>query len=196
MFFTKQDAHPNLQYILPSFSCRSPRYAALIQAKSPANCDAHLAESIFQTRSRKRKVCLIMKEDCIFCKIAKGEIHSATVYEDSHFTVILDVNPATKGHCLIIPKEHFDNIYDLDGETAGKLFALATCIARAMRDALKCDGLNLVQNNGEIAGQTVNHFHLHLIPRYEGDGLNLNWPQQEISAEQLEEIRQSIKKSI
>ena len=129
-------------------------------------------------------------------KIAKGEIHSATVYEDSHFTVILDVNPATKGHCLIIPKEHFDNIYDLDGETAGKLFALATCIARAMRDALKCDGLNLVQNNGEIAGQTVNHFHLHLIPRYEGDGLNLNWPQQEISAEQLEEIRQSIKKSI
>ena len=150
----------------------------------------------FQTRYRKRKVCLIMKEDCIFCKIAKGEIHSATVYEDSHFTVILDVNPATKGHCLIIPKEHFDNIYDLDGETAGKLFALATCIARAMRDALKCDGLNLVQNNGEIAGQTVNHFHLHLIPRYEGDGLNLNWPQQEISAEQLEEIRQSIKKSI
>ena len=65
-----------------------------------------------------------------------------------------------------------------------------------MRDALKCDGLNLVQNNGEIAGQTVNHFHLHLIPRYEGDELNLNWPQQEISAEQLEEIRQSIKKSI
>ena len=151
---------------------------------------------IFQICTRKREVCLIMKEDCIFCKIAKGEIHSATVYEDSHFTVILDVNPATKGHCLIIPKEHFDNIYDLDGETAGKLFALATCIARAMRDALKCDGLNLVQNNGEIAGQTVNHFHLHLIPRYEGDGLNLNWPQQEISAEQLEEIRQSIKKSI
>ena len=138
----------------------------------------------------------MIKEDCLFCKIAKGEIHSATVYEDSHFTVILDVNPATKGHCLIIPKEHFDNIYDLDGETAGKLFALATCIARAMRDALKCDGLNLVQNNGEIAGQTVNHFHLHLIPRYEGAGLNLNWPRQEISAEQLEEIRQSIKKSI
>ena len=138
----------------------------------------------------------MIKEDCLFCKIAKGEIHSATVYEDSHFTVILDVNPATKGHCLIIPKEHFDSIYDLDGETAGKLFALATCIARAMKDALKCDGLNLVQNNGEVAGQTVNHFHLHLIPRYEGDGLNLNWPQQEISGEQLEEIRQSIKKSI
>lgn len=131
----------------------------------------------------------MIKEDCLFCKIAKGEIHSATVYEDSHFTVILDVNPATKGHCLIIPKEHFDNIYDLDGETAGKLFALATCIARAMKDALKCDGLNLVQNNGEVAGQTVNHFHLHLIPRYEGDGLNLNWPQQAHLAEVLNERR-------
>ena len=100
----------------------------------------------------------MIKEDCLFCKIAKGEIHSATVYEDSHFTVILDVNPATKGHCLIIPKEHFDNIYDLDGETAGKLFALATCIARAMKDALKCDGLNLVQNNGEVAEVAVGTF--------------------------------------
>ena len=85
----------------------------------------------------------MIKEDCLFCKIAKGEIHSATVYEDSHFTVILDVNPATKGHCLIIPKEHFDNIYDLDGETAGKLFALATCIARAMKDAVSYTHLDM-----------------------------------------------------
>ena len=138
-------------------------------------------------------MCLIMKEDCIFCKIAKGEIHSATVYEDSHFTVILDVNPATKGHCLIIPKEHFDNIYDLDGETAGKLFALATCIARAMRDALKCDGLNLVQNNGEIAGQTVFHFHMHLIPRYKGDEVGLTWKAGELSDEVRDEILKKIK---
>ena len=94
-----------------------------------------------------------MKDDCLFCNIAKGKIPSATIYEDSHFRVILDVNPATKGHCLIIPKEHFDNIYDLDAETAGKLFSLATCIARAVRDALGCDGLNIVQNNGEIAGR-------------------------------------------
>ena len=136
------------------------------------------------------------KDDCIFCKLANGIIPTNSLYEDDIVNVIFDANPASEGHVLILPKEHFDNIYDLDGETAGKLFALATCIARAMKDALKCDGLNLVQNNGEVAGQTVNHFHLHLIPRYEGDGLNLNWPQQEISAEQLEEIRQSIKKSI
>ena len=136
------------------------------------------------------------KDDCIFCKLANGIIPTNSLYEDDIVNVIFDANPASEGHVLILPKEHFDNIYDLDGETAGKLFALATCIARAMKDALKCDGLNLVQNNGEVAGQTVNHFHLHLIPRYEGDGLNLNWPQQEISGEQLEEIRQSIKKSI
>ena len=137
-----------------------------------------------------------MKDDCIFCKIATGKIPSATVYEDSHFRVILDINPATKGHCLIIPKEHFDNIYDLDGETAGKLFSLATCIARAMRDALGCDGMNIVQNNGEISGQTVLHFHLHLIPRYEGDGVQLTWKPNESNEEELEEIRKAIRKEI
>ena len=137
-----------------------------------------------------------MKDNCIFCKIATGKIPSATVYEDSHFRVILDINPATKGHCLIIPKEHFDNIYDLDGETAGKLFSLETCIARAMRDALGCDGMNIVQNNGEIAGQTVLHFHLHLIPRYEGDGVQLTWKPNESNEEELEEIRKAIRKEI
>lgn len=137
-----------------------------------------------------------MKEDCIFCKIGKGKIPSKTVYEDSHFRVILDVNPASKGHCLIIPKEHFDNIYDLDAETAGKLFSLATCIARAMRDALGCDGLNIVQNNGLIAGQTVFHFHLHLIPRYEGDQVQLTWTPHEVEEEELEKIRTAIRKEI
>lgn len=137
-----------------------------------------------------------MKDDCSFCKIARGKIPSATVYEDSHFRVILDVNPATKGHCLIIPKEHFDNIYDLDAETAGKLFSLATCIARAMRDALGCEGLNLVQNNGEIAGQTVFHFHLHLIPRYKDDGVQLVWTPHESEEAQLEELRTAIRKAI
>ena len=134
--------------------------------------------------------------DCIFCKIANGEIPAATLYEDDDFRVILDLGPASKGHALILPKAHAANIYELPDETAGKAMILAKKMAGKLTDALNCDGFNIVQNNGEIAGQTVNHFHLHLIPRYEGDGLNLNWPQQEISAEQLEEIRQSIKKSI
>ena len=134
--------------------------------------------------------------DCIFCKIANGEIPAATLYEDEDFRVILDLGPASKGHSLILPKKHAANIYELPDETAGKAMILAKKMAGKLTDALNCDGFNIVQNNGEIAGQTVNHFHLHLIPRYEGDGLNLNWPQQEISGEQLEEIRQSIKKSI
>lgn len=134
--------------------------------------------------------------DCIFCKIANGEIPAATLYEDEDFRVILDLGPASKGHSLILPKKHAANIYELPDETAGKAMILAKKMAGKLTDALNCDGFNIVQNNGEIAGQTVNHFHLHLIPRYEGDGLNLNWPQQEISVEQLEEIRQSIKKSI
>ncbi len=136
------------------------------------------------------------KDDCIFCKIAKGEIPSATVYETNDFKVILDVAPANKGHALIIPKEHFDNIFQIDAETAGKLFSLATEVARAMKEELKFDGLNLVQNNGEVAGQTVNHFHLHLIPRYKEDGIKLTWKQLETNPEEQQAIAKAIKKRI
>jgi len=139
---------------------------------------------------------IMKKDDCIFCKLANGDIPTNALYEDDIVKVIFDLGPATRGHVLVVPKEHFDNIFSMDEKTAGHVFAVASKIAKFLNDELGCDGMNLLQNNGEIAGQTVNHFHLHLIPRYEGDGLNLNWPQQEISAEQLEEIRQSIKKSI
>ena len=134
-----------------------------------------------------------MKDDCIFCKIAAGKIPSATIYEDSHFRVFLDINPASKGHCLIVPKEHFENIYDLDAETAGKVFTLATLISRALKKILKCDGLNVVQNNGLAAGQTVFHFHMHLIPRYENDGLVINEEQDPGNMEEIEELRKLIK---
>lgn len=137
-----------------------------------------------------------MKDNCLFCKIAKGDIPSATVYEDRSFRVFMDVNPASRGHCLIVPREHFDNIYDLDGETAGRLFSLATGIARALKKALGCDGINIVSNNGAAAGQTVMHFHLHLIPRFEGDGVGLLWKPREVSQEELEELRMKIKEAI
>ena len=115
------------------------------------------------------------KDDCIFCKIANGEIPSATVYEDSICRVILDVNPANKGHALIIPKEHFDNIYELDDDTAAHVFKVATKISKAYKKALDFDGLNIVQNNGEVAGQTVFHFHMHIIPRIKGDPVKVGW---------------------
>ena len=96
-------------------------------------------------------------ENCIFCKIANGEIPSATLYEDEDFRVILDLGPASKGHALILPKAHAANIYELPDETAGKAMILAKHMATRLRDGLHCDGFNIVQNNGEIAGQTVFH---------------------------------------
>lgn len=135
-------------------------------------------------------------ENCIFCKIANGEIPSACIFENKEFRVILDVGPATKGHVLILTKEHYDNIFDIDAETAGRLFSLASVVARAMKKTLCCDGMNLLQNNGTIAGQTVFHFHLHLIPRYEGDQVQVKWPQGTISDEEKNDIVNMIKKEI
>lgn len=138
----------------------------------------------------------MVKDDCIFCKIAKGEIPSATIYETSEFKVMLDVAPANKGHALIIPKEHFDNIFQIDAETAGKLFSLATVVARALKEETNCEGMNIVQNNGAVAGQTVNHFHLHLIPRHQGDGVQVTWKQGETDPAEQEALAKAIKKHI
>lgn len=127
-------------------------------------------------------------ENCIFCKIANGEIPAATLYEDEDFRVILDLGPASKGHALILPKSHAANIYELPDELAGKAMILAKKMAGKMTEALKCDGFNIVQNNGETAGQTVFHFHMHLIPRYKGDGVGLTWTPGELTDEVREEI--------
>ncbi len=136
------------------------------------------------------------KEECIFCKIACGDIPSNTIYENSEFKVIMDIAPATKGHVLIIPKEHFNDIYDIDAVTAGKLFQLATVVARALKEVLNCDGMNVLQNNGEIAGQTVFHFHMHLIPRYEGDTVTMKWEEHSMEDVDMEQLRQDIRKAL
>lgn len=120
-----------------------------------------------------------MKEDCVFCKIIDGQIPSAVIYEDEDFRVILDISPAARGHALILPKEHYANLYELPEDLAAKAMVLAKKLATHMTEKLGCDGFNLVQNNGEVAGQTVFHFHLHLIPRYkDGDNRDLlTWKQ-------------------
>ena len=120
-----------------------------------------------------------MRDDCIFCKIIDGRIPSASIYEDEDFRVILDISPAAKGHALILPKEHYANLYELPEDLAAKAMLLAKKLAAHMTEKLQCDGFNLVQNNGEVAGQTVFHFHLHLIPRYkDGDNRDLlTWKQ-------------------
>lgn len=125
---------------------------------------------------------------CIFCKIANGEIPAATIYEDEDFMVILDLGPAARGHALILPKEHYANIYELDESTAAKAFVLAKKMAAHMTEVLGCEGFNIVQNNGPLAGQTVFHFHVHLIPRYPEDQVGLTWKPGEVSAEELDEL--------
>ena len=115
------------------------------------------------------------KDDCIFCKLANGEIPTNALYEDDIVKVIFDANPAAKGHVLILPKEHFDNIYELDDDTAAHVFKVAAKISKAYKKVLDFDGLNIVQNNGEVAGQTVFHFHMHIIPRIKGDTVKVGW---------------------
>lgn len=116
-------------------------------------------------------------ENCIFCKILAGEIPSTAVYEDDDFKAILDVNPAARGHVIILPKNHAANIYELPDEDASKIMVVAKKITTAIEKAYHCDGVNILQNNGEAAGQTVFHLHVHVIPRFKGDTVNIGWKQ-------------------
>nr|WP_297707599.1 HIT family protein [uncultured Butyrivibrio sp.] len=130
--------------------------------------------------------------DCIFCKIASGEIPSNTIFENEDFRVILDNGPATKGHALVLPKAHYADLYEIPEETVMGAVKVAKTVAGTMKEKLGCDGLNLVQNNGAAAGQTVMHFHLHIIPRYENDGQHILWKPTSPSSEELVEIRKTI----
>lgn len=130
-----------------------------------------------------------MRDDnCIFCKLANGDIPTNTVYEDEDFRVILDASPATKGHALILPKEHFANLYEIEDETLAKAAKLAKKVIIREKEALGCDGYNIVQNNGEAAGQTVFHFHMHLIPRYAGEEKIVAWTPRTLPEDEMKEI--------
>ncbi len=129
------------------------------------------------------------KDDCIFCKLANGVFPTNSIYEDDRFNVILDNGPATKGHALILPKEHADNLFELPED-----MKLARKLGKHIMDTLGADGLNIVQNNGAAAGQTVMHFHLHIIPRYEGDGQKILWDPTSPSAEELTQIKEQLVK--
>ena len=131
-------------------------------------------------------------DSCIFCKIANGDIPSNTIYEDDKFRVILDNGPATKGHALVLPKEHYANLFEMPQDLLADAAVVAKKVATNIKEKLSCDGLNLVQNNGETAGQTVMHFHLHIIPRYENDGQHILWNPTSPSAEELVEVKNTI----
>lgn len=127
--------------------------------------------------------------DCIFCKIIAGEIPSATIYENDEFKVILDRFPSGEGHALILPKNHVANIFEIDPEQAGRLFSLTAKLAKAMKEVLGFEHMNILQNNGTVAGQTVFHFHLHLIPRWEGDSINIGWTPTEPTDEEIAAVK-------
>ena len=114
-----------------------------------------------------------MKEDCIFCKLANGVFPTNSVYEDDMFNVIMDISPAAKGHCLVICKEHYENALEASEAVLSKAFVLASKVANAVKLTTGCDGINILQNNGKAAGQTVYHLHVHIIPRWDNDGINL-----------------------
>ncbi|MFD0048773.1 HIT family protein [Actinomycetes bacterium NPDC127524] len=137
--------------------------------------------------------------DCIFCRIVQGDIPSTKVFENEHVLAFLDISQVTKGHTLVIPKIHKENIYELTPEIASRLFESVPQIAKAINKELKPIGLNVLNNNGEAAGQSVFHYHMHLIPRYgEGDGFGAVWKTHtsEYTSEDLNGIASSIAQHI
>ncbi|MGX8178002.1 HIT family protein [Exiguobacterium artemiae] len=137
----------------------------------------------------------MQKENCIFCKIANHEIPSHKVYEDDHVLAFLDLSQVTQGHTLVIPKQHADNVYDLSSEEAQAVFSVVPKISRALQQETNAAGMNVLSNTGKVAGQSVSHFHLHLIPRHnKHDGFGAKWEvhNDEYTAEELADIAQAV----
>ncbi|WP_088007807.1 HIT family protein [Indiicoccus explosivorum] len=137
--------------------------------------------------------------DCIFCKIIDGEIPSVKVYEDEHVYAFMDIMPLTKGHTLLIPKKHREYVYDMTEEEAANLFAVAPKIASAIKSSFEPVGMNLLNNNGAKAGQSVYHFHLHFIPRYdETDGFGAKWitKEKQYTNEKIQELADQLKQTL
>lgn len=134
-----------------------------------------------------------MSDDCIFCKIVKNEIDAYKIYEDDDCIVILDKFPNNIGHSLVIPKKHVQNIFELDDDLAGKILKIASKISNGIQKSLKPDGIHLLQNNNKGANQTVNHFHMHIIPRYFGDTVEIKWVNNKFSGEDFALTLEKIK---
>jgi histidine triad (HIT) family protein len=131
--------------------------------------------------------------DCIFCKIVAKQIPATVVHEDAHTLAFMDIGQVNPGHVLVAVKKHAENIYALEDTQAAELFKAAARIARAIRAAFNPEGLSVYQANGKAAGQTVFHLHVHLVPRHEGDGMELTWPVKNPPREKLAEYAEKIK---
>lgn len=131
-------------------------------------------------------------EECLFCKIAGGEIPSKKVYEDKSVVAILDINPANRGHCLVISKKHFENIYDVDDDELQKMILVAKTIAKRIKERLNVAGVNIIQNNGRRAGQLVNHIHMHVIPRFEDDNVLITYQRSQLSESDFDDLQKTL----
>ncbi len=134
--------------------------------------------------------------ECIFCDIIEGRAPAETVFEDDETLAFMDINPANPGHTLIIPKRHVRDIYELDRETAAAVMRTTVKVARAVKMALQPDGMNLVQSNERAGGQEVFHFHMHIIPRWYGDGLRLARPSEVRMTMAIEAVAAKIRREI
>lgn len=135
--------------------------------------------------------------DCLFCKIINGDIPSTKVYEDEHVYAFMDIMPLTKGHTLLIPKKHCKDLFEMPEDVASNLYKAAPKVANAIKAAFQPLGMNTVNNNGEVAGQTVFHYHLHLIPRYDAtDGLMVGWEPKKVEMSDLAEAAEQIKANL
>lgn len=132
-------------------------------------------------------------DDCIFCKIVAGELPSTQLWSDDRVVVFMDIYPVAHGHCLVVTRQHHETVYEIDDEEGAAVMAAARRVALAIRDGLKPDGLNLHQSNGPAAGQVVGHFHLHLIPRWEGDDTGIRWKSHQGDAGRIAEAADQIR---
>ncbi|MDF2803965.1 MAG: hypothetical protein K0S61_3868 [Anaerocolumna sp.] len=137
-----------------------------------------------------------MSNNCIFCSIIGKEISSTTIYEDEWVKAIMDISPANKGHVILISKNHRENIFELEEDTAGRIFIIAKKIADLLKEELNCDGINILQNNGKAAGQTVFHFHIHVIPRYDKDKVSIDWEHLSYKDGELMELGKRLKSKL
>ena len=135
-----------------------------------------------------------MADDCIFCKIVRGEIPSSNVYTNDKVIAFLDVNPVNKGHVLIVPKEHYETLLDIPDNIVKELLVIAKRIGKSARKALKAGGFNVGMNNFPAAGQVVFHSHIHIVPRFKDDGLKIKWPHTKYKEGEMKEYAEKVKK--
>jgi histidine triad (HIT) family protein len=132
-------------------------------------------------------------DDCIFCKVLAGDLPSERIYEDEHTVAVMDINPWTRGHAVVIPRKHAENLFEIEDDELEHVAIAAKRVATTIRDRLDCDGVNLLQSNGAAAWQTIFHLHFHVIPRYEDDPLELPTRPKQASPEELAEVASEIR---